>query len=91
MTMRVGAALCLIAVVCTTVGADRTKLTTLNMPHYGGLARQARVQGIIKVAFTLTPNAAGLRTWNSCLGLHCRRDDEQTLNESAVENVNMEI
>jgi hypothetical protein len=88
-TMRVGAALCLIAVVCTTAAAQtEPKLTTLNMPHYGGLARQARVQGIVKVAFTLTPNAAEPTNVELMSGASLSTGTaNKLLNESAIENV----
>lgn len=37
--------------------ADRPVLSALNMPHYPGLTRQSRIEGVVKVSFTLQPHA----------------------------------
>src|SRR5580692_8395462 len=59
MISRIGATFVLIAAVCITVaGQTGPTLTALNMPHYTGLERQARVQGIITLAFTLQGHSA---------------------------------
>lgn len=58
MTRRLGATLCLIGGVCITMAAQsEPTLKALNMPSYTRMARQARVQGIVKVAFILPPHA----------------------------------
>jgi hypothetical protein len=58
MTKRVGKTLCLMATICITMAAQgEPALTALNLPHYPWLARQARVEGIVKVAFTLLPKS----------------------------------
>ena len=58
MTKRVGTVLCLFAAVWITMAAQNEPiLTALNMPHYPRLARQARIEGVVKVAFTLQAGA----------------------------------
>ena len=58
MTKCIGTALCLLAAACITMaGQTEPVLSALNMPHYPWLARQARVEGVVKVAFTLQPEA----------------------------------
>lgn len=60
MTKRVGIALCLLAAACITMAAQTEPvLSALNMPHYPWLARQARIGGVVKVTFTLRPEAKG--------------------------------
>ena len=52
--------LCLIIAICIASTAQRQSepvLAALNMPHYPWLARQTRVEGVIKVAFTLQSGA----------------------------------
>jgi TonB family protein len=58
MTKRIGPALCVLAAACITMAAQTEPvLSALNMPHYPWLARQARMEGIVKVTFTLQPKA----------------------------------
>lgn len=58
MVKRSGFVLLLVATISITMAAQsEPTLVTLNMPRYNWLARQARVQGIVKVAFTLLPQA----------------------------------
>lgn len=58
MTKRIGIALCLLAAACLTMAAQTDPvLWALNMPHYPGFARQGRIEGVVKVTFTLRPEA----------------------------------
>lgn len=58
MMKRTGFVFFFVASICITMAAQsEPTLLTLNMPRYTWLARQARVQGIVKVAFTLPPHA----------------------------------
>jgi TonB family protein len=52
--------LCLVASICITVAAqsDEPLLIAVNLPKYPPLARQARVQGVVKLTFTLSANSA---------------------------------
>jgi len=57
MRMRSGFAFSFVMTTCITMaGQSEPTLLTLNMPRYAWSARQARVQGIVKVAFTLLPH-----------------------------------
>jgi hypothetical protein len=64
-------------------------LTMLNMPRYSRMARQARVQGIVKVAFTLPPHAGGPMHVELVLSGPQPSEGKvvELLKESAVENV----
>ena len=55
MLIRVGSLLCfaLSMTMVAAAQADEPVLTSLNMPKYPTLARQARVEGIVKLTFTL--------------------------------------
>ena len=58
MIKRTSSVFLLVTTICITVAAQsEPTLLTLNMPRYTWLARQTRVQGIVKVAFTLLPRA----------------------------------
>src|SRR5215472_15372033 len=58
MTKRTVYVFLFVATTCITMTAQsEPTLSTLNMPRYAWLARQARVEGIVKVAFTLLPHA----------------------------------
>ena len=89
MTMRIGATLSLIAAICITVTAQQgPTLTSLNMPRYTRLERQARVQGIVKVAFTLPPHSGEPTNIQLVSGRSLSEGAASTLlTESAVENV----
>ena len=60
MTNRMIAVLCFVAIACIAVAGqnDEPLLTTVNIPNYPPLARAARVEGIVKLTFTLAANAA---------------------------------
>jgi TonB family protein len=57
MVSRLCALLCFL-VVCLSLGAQATEpeLVSANMPTYPPLARQARIEGTVKVSFTLPAN-----------------------------------
>jgi TonB family protein len=58
MNRSIGAELCFVAIVCIGMAAQTEPvLTTVNVPKYPPLARQARVEGIVKLVFTLWANA----------------------------------
>ena len=58
MIKRSGLALVFVASTCIAMAAQsEPALLTLKVPRYTLLARQARVQGVVKVAFTLLPHA----------------------------------
>lgn len=58
MMKRIANVVCLITAICITLAAQTEPvLSALNMPHYPWLARQGRIEGIVKVAFTLQPKA----------------------------------
>ena len=57
MTKRLGIVFCLVAVLCVSVaGQTEIELTAVNIPKYPPLARQARVEGTVKLTFILTAN-----------------------------------
>jgi TonB family protein len=58
MVSRLCVLLCFLA-VCLSVGAqtDEPELVSANMPIYPALARQARIEGTVKVTFTLSANS----------------------------------
>ena len=59
MTSRIIELLCfIVAVFCVTTAAQ-TELTlvTVNMPKYPPLARQARIEGVVKLTFTLSAHS----------------------------------
>jgi hypothetical protein len=59
MTNRIGTVLCFAAAVCIAMAAQsEPTLTAVNMPKYPPLACQARIEGIVKLTFTLSANAA---------------------------------
>jgi hypothetical protein len=59
MALRVAALLCVVAAVSmTAAGQAEPALTSANMPMYPPLASQGRVQGIVKITFTLAAQAA---------------------------------
>ena len=60
MTNRMISALCFVAIACIAVAGqnDEPLLITVNIPKYPPLARAARVEGIVKLTFTLAANAA---------------------------------
>ena len=59
MTNRICRVLCVVATICIAVAAqtDEPRLITVNMPKYPPLAHQARVQGVVKLTFTLSANS----------------------------------
>ncbi|MBZ5597773.1 MAG: energy transducer TonB [Acidobacteriia bacterium] len=59
MTKRMNAVLFFVATACIAMAAqnDEPLLTTVNIPKYPPLARAARVEGVVKLAFTLPANA----------------------------------
>jgi len=59
MFIRIASLLCLALsmTLLAAAQADEPVLTSLNMPKYPPLARQARVEGIVKVSFTLEGRA----------------------------------
>jgi hypothetical protein len=59
MTTRIATLLCLVVTVFTIAAAQTEPvLTSVNMPKYPALACQARVQGIVKLAFVLEANSS---------------------------------
>ena len=58
MTFRSVAMLCFVFAVCIMVRAQtEPSLSTVKMPKYPDAARQARIEGVVKVTFTLPANA----------------------------------
>jgi len=89
MIKRIGTTLCLIGGVCITMAAqvDPT-LKTLNMPSCTRMARQARVQGIVNVAFILPPHAGQPTHVELVSGPRASEGKAvELLEESVVENV----
>lgn len=60
MTNRACPILSVLAIICFAVAAqsDEPLLITVNLPRYPPVARQARVQGVVKLSFTLSANSA---------------------------------
>jgi len=59
MTSRIGTALCFAAAVCIAMAAQsEPSLTAVSMPKYPPLACQARIEGVVKLTFTLSANAS---------------------------------
>ena len=77
-----GVLLCLTFAVCLRVAAqaDNPELVSANIPFYPPLARQARVYGTVKIAFTLPANAEEPVNVEGVSG-------HPLLRSSAVENV----
>ena len=86
---RIGNTLFLMAAICITMAAQTEPvLTALNMPHYPWLARQARIEGVVKVAFTLQPEAKEPTKVEVISGpLTSEGTAADLLNTAAVENV----
>jgi TonB family protein len=81
MSTRVGTLLCFVAVVSITLAAQtEPALTSANMPKYPPLACQARVEGSVKVTFTLAARAAEPTNVEVVSG-------HALLNSAALENV----
>jgi len=59
MTNRISSVLCFVAAVCISMAAQTNEplLITVNMPKYPPLAHQARIEGVVKLTFTLSANA----------------------------------
>jgi hypothetical protein len=58
MISRIGTALCFAVAACLTmVGQTEPILTAANIPKYPPLARQSRVEGVVKLSFVLPANA----------------------------------
>src|ERR1700730_8777658 len=58
MTMRICAVLCFAAAISVTVAAqDEPVLVSANIPKHPPLACQARIEGLVKLSFTLAANA----------------------------------
>jgi TonB family protein len=59
MTSRIIKLLCfIVAVFCVTMAAQtEPTLVTVNMPKYPPLARQARIEGVVRLTFILSANA----------------------------------
>jgi TonB-like protein len=59
MTNRIGTVLSFLVAVCIAMAAQtEPTLTAVNIPKYPPLACQARIEGIVKLTFTLLANAA---------------------------------
>lgn len=59
MTIRICAVLCFAAVISVTMAAqDEPVLVSANIPRHPQLACQARIEGLVKLSFTLAANAA---------------------------------
>jgi hypothetical protein len=58
MTHRVCAVLCLAVLSATMAAQSEPVLVSANIPSHPPLALQARIEGIVKLTFTLGPNAA---------------------------------
>lgn len=58
MINRIGIALCCLSIICIVAVAQSREptLITANIPKYPPLARQARVEGVVKLTFTLPAN-----------------------------------
>jgi TonB family protein len=58
MTSRATKLLCFVVFFCLTMAAQtEPALVTVSMPKYPPLARHARVEGVVKLTFTLSANA----------------------------------
>jgi hypothetical protein len=58
MTTHATKLLCFVVFFCLTMAAQtEPTLVAVNMPKYPPLARQARIQGVVKLTFTLSANA----------------------------------
>jgi TonB family protein len=59
MTNRISTVLCFVAAVCIGMAAqtDEPLLITVQLPKYPPLAHQARIEGVVKLTFTLSANA----------------------------------
>lgn len=58
MTSRMGTVLCLIVTICVAMAAQTEPvLIAVNIPKYPPLACQARIEGVVKLTFTLPANA----------------------------------
>jgi TonB family protein len=58
MIMRVCTLLFVAAVATTMTAQSEPVLTSANIPQYPALARQARIEGVVKLTFTLPANGA---------------------------------
>ena len=89
MTKRIGVALSLLAAAGITMAAQTEPvLSVLNMPHYPWLARQARIEGVVKVAFTLKPEAKEPTKVEAISGPSTSKGTAtELLKTAAVENV----
>jgi TonB family protein len=81
MVIRLCALLCFLT-ACLSLAAqtDEPELISANIPRYSPLARQARVEGIVKVTFTLPANAGEPANVEATSG-------HPVLKAAAVENV----
>src|SRR6266849_4243801 len=81
MVSRLCALFCFLA-VCLTLGAqtDEPELIPANIPRYSPLARQARIEGIVRMTFTLPANAGEPANVEAVSG-------HPLLKAAAVENV----
>jgi TonB family protein len=80
--------LLLVTVVRITMAAQTDPvLSALNMPHYPALARQARVEGVVKLAFTLQPGAMEPTKVEVVSASLSRGTASELLKTVAVENV----
>jgi TonB family protein len=59
MTNRISAVVCFVAALCIGMAAqtDEPILISVQLPKYPPLAHQARIEGIVKLTFTLSANA----------------------------------
>ena len=59
MTNRISTVVCFVAAVCIGMAAqtDEPLLVSVHLPKYPPLAHQARIEGIVKLTFTLSANA----------------------------------
>ena len=80
MTNRVIAVLCVVAMCVAMVAQDEPTLVTINMPNYPPLARQARIEGVVKLTFILPANAEGPTKVEVVSG-------HQMLKDAALDNV----
>jgi hypothetical protein len=82
MTIRICAVLCFAAAISVTMAAqDEPVLVSANIPKHPPLACQARIEGLVKLSFTLAANAAEPTNVEVVSG-------HAMLKGAAVENVN---